>query len=59
MLPEVNAGRKQSCCDKITLETLAKNEAAIAAYKKFTFSEYRLDQATDKALFSQKRCKMP
>jgi GNAT superfamily N-acetyltransferase len=44
---------KRGCC-KITLEVLQGNSGARAAYAKFGFKDYRLDETTGHALFMQK-----
>lgn len=45
--------RERGCC-KITLEVLSGNLAARAAYEKYGFRDYALDEAAGTALFWQK-----
>lgn len=45
--------RMKGCC-KVTLEVLSQNRVAQAAYQKFGFAGYELDEATGHALFWQK-----
>lgn len=45
--------QRRGCC-KVTLEVLDGNTAARAAYKKFGFKPYTLDDKTGHALFLQK-----
>ncbi|OOZ51166.1 GNAT family N-acetyltransferase [Solemya velum gill symbiont] len=44
----------KGCC-KLTLEVLANNTTAKAAYRKFGFCDYELDPKTGSALFWQKK----
>ncbi|MDH5179205.1 MAG: GNAT family N-acetyltransferase [Gammaproteobacteria bacterium] len=54
MLHQVEViARTKGCC-KLTLEVLSHNEAAMAAYRKFGFTDYQLDPAAGSALFWQK-----
>ena len=46
--------RAKGCC-KLTLEVLSNNEAAKSAYRRFGFSDYRLDPEAGTALFWQKK----
>jgi ribosomal protein S18 acetylase RimI-like enzyme len=46
--------RARGCC-KLTLEVLSNNQAAKSAYRKFGFSDYRLDPEAGTALFWQKK----
>ena len=46
--------RSRECC-KVTLEVLQGNPAALAAYRKFGFLPYSLDEDTGDALFLQKK----
>lgn len=50
--------REKSCC-KITLEVLAGNTVAQAAYQKFGFESYELDPAQGQALFWEKPLPSP
>lgn len=55
LLEEVEAiARERGCC-KLTLEVLEGNKAAQAAYARFGFDGYQLDETTGKALFWEKK----
>ncbi|MDE2584182.1 MAG: GNAT family N-acetyltransferase [Betaproteobacteria bacterium] len=47
-------GRELDCC-KLTLEVLANNQRALAAYTQAGFAPYVLDPAAGQALFLEKR----
>ena len=54
LLGAVEAEARRRGAGKITLEVLEGNAAARAAYERFGFVEYRLDDAAGAALFRQK-----
>ena len=54
MLERVEAIAKQRGCCKLTLEVLAGNDTAQAAYKRFGFTGYELVASNGQALFWEK-----
>lgn len=54
MLQAVEALARDKGCCKITLEVLSGNASARAAYEKFGFRDYALDERAGTALFWQK-----
>lgn len=54
MLAKVEEIARDKGCCKLTLEVLSNNEAAKSAYRRFGFSDYRLDPEAGSALFWQK-----
>lgn len=57
MLAEVERVAHERGCCKITLEVLANNQRAKAAYTRFGFAPYELDPEAGAALFWQKKLK--
>jgi len=55
LLAYVESEAQQRGCCKVTLEVLEGNRVAIAAYRKFGFLPYSLDDKTGVALFMQKK----
>lgn len=55
MLDKVEEISREKGCCKITLEVLSNNEIAMAAYRKFGFSDYELESGSGGALFWQKK----
>ncbi|GAA6151234.1 GNAT family N-acetyltransferase [Pseudoteredinibacter isoporae] len=54
MIDKVEGIARQRGCCKLTLEVLEGNTLAQAAYRKFGFSGYELDDAQGKAMFWEK-----
>ena len=54
MLKKVEKMAISKGCCKVTLEVLSNNEAAKSTYRKFGFSDYKLDPMAGSALFWQK-----
>lgn len=54
LLAFIEAHARQSRCCKVTLEVLSGNVAALAAYTKFGFEPFKMDDTYGSAVFLQK-----